>query len=317
MKIHEYQAKEILRRYGVATPRGKVIDDPAEAGAICEEMGGRVCRQGADPRRRARQGRRRQARPASPDEATELARARSSACSSSRTRPARRARRCARSCSKRRPTSRRSSTSRSRSTGQSGKPVVIASAVGGMDIEEVAAKDPKAIHREAVRSAARAAAVPGAPDRARRWGSPATSRRAPASWFGALVTAYLDTDASLAEINPLMVTGAGRGDGARRQDELRRQRPLPPQGHRRDARPRRREPARGRSLEVQSQLHQARRRDRLHGQRRRPGDGDDGHHQARRFGAGQLPRRRRLGVAGSGRQRLPHPDLGSRTSRRC
>jgi len=24
VKIHEYQAKEILRRYGVATPRGEV-----------------------------------------------------------------------------------------------------------------------------------------------------------------------------------------------------------------------------------------------------------------------------------------------------
>ena len=31
MKIHEYQAKEILRRYGVATPRGKVTEDPEEA----------------------------------------------------------------------------------------------------------------------------------------------------------------------------------------------------------------------------------------------------------------------------------------------
>ena len=41
MKIHEYQAKEILRRYGVATPRGKVIEDPGEARAICEEMGGK------------------------------------------------------------------------------------------------------------------------------------------------------------------------------------------------------------------------------------------------------------------------------------
>ncbi len=41
MKIHEYQAKEILRRYGVATPRGKVTEDAAEARAICEELGGR------------------------------------------------------------------------------------------------------------------------------------------------------------------------------------------------------------------------------------------------------------------------------------
>ena len=40
MKIHEYQAKEILRRYGVATPRGKVTEDPARPQAICEELGG-------------------------------------------------------------------------------------------------------------------------------------------------------------------------------------------------------------------------------------------------------------------------------------
>ena len=32
MKIHEYQAKEILRRFGVPTPRGEVTDDAAEAG---------------------------------------------------------------------------------------------------------------------------------------------------------------------------------------------------------------------------------------------------------------------------------------------
>ena len=27
MKVHEYQAKEILRRYGVPTPRGIVVDN--------------------------------------------------------------------------------------------------------------------------------------------------------------------------------------------------------------------------------------------------------------------------------------------------
>ena len=42
MKIHEYQAKEVLRRYGVATPRGKVTEDASRAAAICEELGGRV-----------------------------------------------------------------------------------------------------------------------------------------------------------------------------------------------------------------------------------------------------------------------------------
>ena len=41
MKIHEYQAKEILRRYGVKTPRGQVTDTAAEAGTICAQFGGK------------------------------------------------------------------------------------------------------------------------------------------------------------------------------------------------------------------------------------------------------------------------------------
>src|SRR5674476_426336 len=42
MKIHEYQAKEILRGFGVATPRGRVTDSPEEAGRIAKEFGGRA-----------------------------------------------------------------------------------------------------------------------------------------------------------------------------------------------------------------------------------------------------------------------------------
>ena len=54
-----------------------------------------VGREGADPRRRPRQGRRRQARASSIDEVRDAAPARSSACSSSRTRPGPAGRRCA------------------------------------------------------------------------------------------------------------------------------------------------------------------------------------------------------------------------------
>jgi succinyl-CoA synthetase beta subunit len=42
MKIHEYQAKEILAKYGVPTPRGKVATTPEEAKVIAEELGGTV-----------------------------------------------------------------------------------------------------------------------------------------------------------------------------------------------------------------------------------------------------------------------------------
>ena len=39
MNIHEYQAKAVLSRYGVAVPKGKVADTPAEAEIIAEEFG--------------------------------------------------------------------------------------------------------------------------------------------------------------------------------------------------------------------------------------------------------------------------------------
>ncbi len=42
MKIHEFQAKQILARHGVAVPRGEVATTPAEAGAIARRLGGEV-----------------------------------------------------------------------------------------------------------------------------------------------------------------------------------------------------------------------------------------------------------------------------------
>src|SRR3954466_6465896 len=42
MKVHEYQAKEILRRYGVPTPRGIVADNADDARKAAEQLGGRV-----------------------------------------------------------------------------------------------------------------------------------------------------------------------------------------------------------------------------------------------------------------------------------
>ena len=42
MKIHEYQAKALLREFGVAVPRGEVADTPAQARAIAQRLGGTV-----------------------------------------------------------------------------------------------------------------------------------------------------------------------------------------------------------------------------------------------------------------------------------
>ncbi|HKA34330.1 MAG TPA: ADP-forming succinate--CoA ligase subunit beta [Candidatus Binatia bacterium] len=42
MNIHEYQAKELLKPFGVPVPKGRVANTAAEAAAIAREMGGTV-----------------------------------------------------------------------------------------------------------------------------------------------------------------------------------------------------------------------------------------------------------------------------------
>src|SRR5262245_41475852 len=42
MKIHEYQAKAILARYGVPVPQGEVVFNAEEAGQVARRLGGTV-----------------------------------------------------------------------------------------------------------------------------------------------------------------------------------------------------------------------------------------------------------------------------------
>src|SRR5713226_755281 len=42
MKIHEYQAKQIIAEFGVPVPKGRVARTPQEARAIAEDLGGKV-----------------------------------------------------------------------------------------------------------------------------------------------------------------------------------------------------------------------------------------------------------------------------------
>ncbi|HXM37217.1 MAG TPA: ADP-forming succinate--CoA ligase subunit beta [Gemmatimonadales bacterium] len=42
MNLHEYQARDILRRHGIPVPPGEVATTPAEARAIAERLGGKV-----------------------------------------------------------------------------------------------------------------------------------------------------------------------------------------------------------------------------------------------------------------------------------
>jgi succinyl-CoA synthetase beta subunit len=65
MKIHEYQAKEILRKYNVPVPGGEMATTLEEADTAAKALfAARATRrggEGADPRGRPRQGRRREA----------------------------------------------------------------------------------------------------------------------------------------------------------------------------------------------------------------------------------------------------------------
>ncbi|HMO96406.1 MAG TPA: acetate--CoA ligase family protein, partial [Tepidiformaceae bacterium] len=42
MKLHEYQARDLLAQNGVAVTAGRVASTPAEARAIAQELGGKV-----------------------------------------------------------------------------------------------------------------------------------------------------------------------------------------------------------------------------------------------------------------------------------
>jgi malate-CoA ligase subunit beta len=60
MDIHEYQAKEMLKKFGVNVPRGGIAYSPEQAVYRASELSGdKLGGEGTDPFRRARQGRRR------------------------------------------------------------------------------------------------------------------------------------------------------------------------------------------------------------------------------------------------------------------
>jgi succinyl-CoA synthetase beta subunit len=85
---------------------------------------------------------------------------------------------------------------------------VMASSEGGMDIEEVAAKTPEKIHKVAV-DPVTGLSDAQADDLARSIGVPEASVPKARAVFQALYKAFWETDASLAEINPLILTGGG------------------------------------------------------------------------------------------------------------
>ena len=112
------------------------------------------------------------------------------------------------------------------------KPVIIASAAGGMEIEEVAQKDPDAITRIHVDPHLGLLPFQGRTI-ARRLGLKGETAAKAAKLVAALVRAYRDR--RLARRDQPAHDHRRGTSCARREDELRRQRPLPSPRHRRDA----------------------------------------------------------------------------------
>ena len=207
MKIHEYQAKAILGQYNVPVPRGEVAFTADEAETAAKNLGGSVVvKAQIHAGGRGKGGGVKIAKGAA--EAAEIARAMlGMKLVTHQTGPEGR-------IVQRLLIEETLPIERELYLGivldrAQGKPVFMASAAGGMEIEEVAAKTPQLILKESFH--------PGLgllPFQARQlafgMGVPAASVNAAAAAMAALAKAYVAKDCSLAEINPFILTKDGK-----------------------------------------------------------------------------------------------------------
>src|SRR5438270_6808609 len=148
MKVHEYQAKEILRRYGVPTPRGVVVDNFEDARQAAKTLAGTVVvKAQIHAGGRGKGGGVKLAK--SPDEAAEIA-ARMLGMNLVTAQTGPEGRRVQKVLIEEGLDIRKELYLGIVIDRQTGKPIFMASASGGMDIEEVAAKNPELILKEHV-----------------------------------------------------------------------------------------------------------------------------------------------------------------------
>ena len=211
MKIHEYQAKAILKEYGVRTLQSVVVDDPASAAKAyddLQELGDGLCVVKAQIHAggRGKGGGVKLVRSAE-EAAAAAAAILASPLVTPQTGPEGQP-------VKKLLVEAGSSIANELYVGLAldrsvGVPVLMASSEGGVEIEEVAAKTPEKILRESVDPT-----MGLQPYQARRLAK--GIGLAPELWnqatlfFHALCRAYLEQDCSLAEINPLVVTEDGQ-----------------------------------------------------------------------------------------------------------
>src|SRR6266513_1467606 len=208
MKIHEYQAKAILSRYGVTTPRGEVAFTKEEAREAAQRLKSHITVVKAQIHAggRGKAGGVKLARSA--DEAADLAsHILGMKLVTPQTGPTGR-------IVKRLLIEEGLDIKRELYLGllvdrATGRVVFMASAAGGMEIEEVAKENPGAILREAIHPA-----VGLQPYQTRKiafgLGLPMEVVNHATPFLQALYRAFIDTDASLLEINPCVLTGEGK-----------------------------------------------------------------------------------------------------------
>ena len=207
MNIHEYQAKDVLRKYGVAVLEGKVVTTPDEAEAAAQDLGGGLCVVKAQ----IHAGGRGKAGGVKLAKTPQEARAHAQALLGS--------------------------TLVTHQTGPEGKEVhkvfieqgcdiekefylgividrttsrvtIMASSEGGVEIEEVAERAPEKILRATVDPAVGFGDFQGR-QLAYGLGLPKASVNKAVAFMRGLYKAFVECDASMMEINPLVLTKAG------------------------------------------------------------------------------------------------------------
>jgi len=208
MKIHEYQAKAILARFGVPVPRGEVVVKKGEAEAAAERLGTPVVVVKAQIHAggRGKAGGVKVAK--SPEEAATLAeRMLGMKLVTAQTGPEGRIVR--RVLVEEGLDIKRELYLSVLVDRAMGAPMFMASAAGGMEIEQVAKDNPEAILRETIRPETGFQAY-HARKLAFGLGLSAELAHAAVPFMHSLYRAFIETDSSLLEINPCVVTGDGR-----------------------------------------------------------------------------------------------------------
>lgn len=207
MKIHEYQGKEILRRFGVKVPQGRAAMSVDEAVAAAKELGGSVWVVKAQIHAGGR------GKGGGVKVAKSLEQVREYATQilgmqliTHQTGPAgQKVRRLL--------VEEGADIKQELYVGMvvdrvTQKVTLMASSEGGVEIEEVAAKTPELIHKIAIDSN-QGLLEEDAIDIAKKIGIPNASIANAGKLLQKLSEVFWETDASLAEINPLVVTGSG------------------------------------------------------------------------------------------------------------